>query len=187
MADQVCDRAGTTPTVSPATDDDLAELVRVAAATFPLACPVSVNPTDIAAFLEENLSAQCFASYLADPDRRVFAVRDGGHLIGYAMTVRGVSSDPAVAAAVRPRPAVELSKMYVLPGRHGTGAAAGLMNAALEWATAVGAACVWLGVNRHNERAQRFYRKFGFTVAGDRTFRVGAGVECDVVMVRPVR
>lgn len=179
------DHAGTTPTISPATDDDLAELVRVAAETFPLACPASVTPADTAAFIEENLSEQCFASYLAAPDRRVLVARDGRHVIGYAMAVRGVGSDPAVAAAVRPRPAFELSKMYVLPGRHGTGAAAGLMNAALEWAAADGAACVWLGVNRHNGRAQRFYRKFGFTVAGDRTFRVGAGLECDIVMVRP--
>ncbi|HOB48387.1 MAG TPA: GNAT family N-acetyltransferase [Mycobacterium sp.] len=174
-------------TVTAATGDDVAELARVAAETFPLACPPSVRPADIRAFIEENLSVHRFATYLDDPDRRVFAARDGGHLVGYTMLVGGVGSDPAVGAVVRLRPAVELSKMYVLAGRHGTGAAAALMRSALEWAADAGSACVWLGVNRDNERAQRFYRRFGFAVAGERMFRLGAGVESDFVMVRPSR
>lgn len=174
-------------TVTAATGDDVAELARVAAETFPLACPPSVRPADISAFIEGNLSVHRFAAYLDDPDRRVFTARDGGDLVGYSMLVRGVGSDPAVGAAVRLRPAVELSKMYVLAGQHGSGAAAALMNSALAWAADAGAACVWLGVNRNNERAQRFYRKFGFAVAGERTFRLGAGVESDFVMVRPIR
>lgn len=167
-----------------AATEDAAELSRVAAATFPLACPPSAPSADVAAFIEEHLSEQRFATYLAATDRRVLAARDCGRLIGYAMLVRGVGSDPAVASAVRPRPAVELSKMYVLADRHGTGAAAALMSAALRWAADLGAACVWLGVNRNNERAQRFYRKFGFMAVGDRSFRLGSGMECDVVMVR---
>ncbi len=44
---------------------------------------------------------------------------------------------------------------------------------------------MWLGVNQHNQRAQRFYRKHGFTVSGTRTFRVGDHVENDYVMIRP--
>lgn len=171
-------------TVTPAATDDAAELARVAAATFPLACPPSVQPADVASFIAEHLAERHFAAYLADPDRRVLTARDSRGLVGYAMLVRGVGSDPAVNAAVRPRPAVELSKMYVLADRHGTGAAAALMNAALKWAAEIGASCVWLGANRNNERAQRFYRKFGFSLAGDRTFQLGTGVECDVVMVR---
>ena len=177
-------RPDVTITLGPAATGDAAELARVAAATFPLACPPSVQSADIAAFIEEHLSEQRFATYLADRDRRVLVARDGGRLIGYAMLVRGVGSDPAVESAVRPRPAVELSKMYVLADRHGTGAAAALMNAALESAPELGASCVWLGANRNNERAQRFYRKFGFTAVGDRSFRLGSAVECDVVMVR---
>lgn len=170
--------------ITAATGADVGELARVAAATFPLACPPSAQPADIAAFIADNLSERCFATYLADPDRRVLAARDDGRAIGYAMMVRGVGSDPAVDTAVRHRPAVELSKMYVLADRHGTGAAAALMDAALQWAADVGADCVWLGANRNNARAQRFYRKFGFSVVGDRAFRLGTGVECDVVMVR---
>jgi len=173
-----------TVTISAARSDDVADLARLAAVTFPLACPPSAQPADVAACIEENLSERCFAAHLDDPDRRVLVATDDGQLIGYTMLVRGVGSDPSVEAAVRLRPAAELSKMYVLADRHGTGVAAALMTTSLQWATSIGAACVWLGVNRNNERAQRFYRKFGFAVAGDRAFQLGTGVECDVVMVR---
>jgi ribosomal protein S18 acetylase RimI-like enzyme len=41
-------------------------------------------------------------------------------------------------------------------------------------------------VNRENGRAQRFYRKHGFEITGTKTFRLGASLEHDYVMVRPV-
>jgi ribosomal protein S18 acetylase RimI-like enzyme len=43
---------------------------------------------------------------------------------------------------------------------------------------------VWLGVNRANQRAQRFYLKSGFAIAGTRTFQLGNNVESDYVMIR---
>lgn len=42
-----------------------------------------------------------------------------GRIVGYAMMIRGVPDDPDVLRAVTLRPAVELSKMYVLPDSHG--------------------------------------------------------------------
>ena len=92
---------------------------------------------------------------------------------------------PDVAAAVTIRPTVELSKMYVLPEVHGAGAATALMSAALQHAHTLGATSVWLGVNQRNERAQRFYAKHGFAVAGTKRFRLGGHWEQDYVMVRP--
>ena len=165
---------------------DAAELAGVAAATFPLACPASSGPQDIAAFIAGNLSAGCFDGYLSDPRRRVLAARDDGRIVGYAMLVSGIGDDPDIDRAVFARPAVELSKMYLLADFHRTGAAAALMRAGLAWAADVGARAVWLGVNRANERAQRFYRKHGFDIAGARTFRLGYALEEDFVMVRPI-
>ena len=100
------------------------------------------------------------------------------------MLIRGVGDDPDVQRAVHVRPAVELSKMYVLPDNHGSGVSTALMDAALAAAAEWGAGCVWLGVNQKNERAQQFYKKCGFTVNGTRTFQLGAHTESDYVMVR---
>ena len=77
--------------------------------------------------------------------------------------------------------------MYVLPDSHGAGVSAALMTAAVQHAADLDAKCVWLGVNQENQRAQRFYTKHGFTINGTKTFRLGAGIENDYVMVRPLR
>lgn len=165
---------------------DLPELAEVAARTFPLACPPSVTPENIAAFIYENLSEARFRDCLADPDRVVLTAREDGRMVGYLMLIRGVPDDEDVRRAVTLRPAIELSKMYVLPGSHGGGVSAALIAAALNRAKALDTKCVWLGVNQHNQRAQRFYTKHGFAINGAKTFRLGAGIENDYVMVRPL-
>jgi ribosomal protein S18 acetylase RimI-like enzyme len=172
--------------VATAVEPDLAELAGVAARTFPLACPPSVTPENIAAFIDENLSEDRFRDYLADPERVVLAARENERMVGYVMLIRGVIADEDVERAVPLRPAVELSKMYVLPDSHGAGVSAALMSAALHRADELDAACVWLGVNQRNLRAQRFYSKYGFRITGTKTFRLGAGIENDYVMVRPL-
>ena len=175
--------------IDAATPARLAELADVAARTFPLACPPSVAPQDIAAFIDENLSPGRFGDYLDDPDHAVLTATEGERFIGYAMVVRGLPGDDDIdvdlARAVTTRPAVQLSKLYVLPEAHGAGVSAALISAALQQASNLGGACVWLGVNQHNQRAQRFYAKHGFTVTGTKTLRLGRHLEHDYVMVRP--
>jgi ribosomal protein S18 acetylase RimI-like enzyme len=172
--------------VATAVDADLPELAGVAARTFPLACPPSVTPENIAAFIDEHLSEDRFRDYLADPDRVVLSAREDARIVGYVMLIRGVPDDEDVQRAVPLRPAIELSKMYVLPGSHGAGVSAALMSSALNRANELDARCVWLGVNQNNQRAQRFYTKHGFSINGTKTFRLGTGIENDYVMVRPV-
>ena len=77
-------------------------------------------------------------------------------MIGYAMLIRGVPDDDDVQQAVTMRPAVEISKMYVLPDNHGAGGSAALMAEALKRAPELDAKCVWLGVNQHNNGHNAF-------------------------------
>jgi ribosomal protein S18 acetylase RimI-like enzyme len=172
--------------VTAAAAADLPELADVAAETFPLACPPSVTHQNSAAFIAENLTQEHFAGYLTDPDRLVLVARRDGRMIGYAVLIRGVPDDDDVNRAVTARPAVEISKMYVLPDDHGAGASAALMIEAIRLAQELDAKSVWLGVNQRNQRAQRFYAKHGFTINGTKTFRLGTRTENDYVMVRPV-
>ncbi|MGH3968175.1 MAG: GNAT family N-acetyltransferase [Mycobacterium sp.] len=157
--------------IATADSADIDELATVAACTFPLACPPSVTPENIASFVETSLSVACFAGYLADPQRMILVAQHDDRIVGYAMLVREAD-------------AVELSKIYVLQDLHGTGASTALMEAVLASATELGGHSIWLGVNQQNLRAQRFYAKHGFMVNGTRTFRVGAGLEHDYVMTR---
>ena len=145
----------------------------------------TLDERDEADFIADTLSPQRFGEYLADPDRVVLIAVAVDRIVGYTMLVRGTGIDPGVESSLEARPAVELSKMYVLPDWHRHGVGAALMRAGIAWAEADGARAVWLGVNQGNHRAQRFYRKHGFGTVGVRTFRLGNAVENDFVMVRP--
>ncbi|WTL59990.1 GNAT family N-acetyltransferase [Nocardia sp. NBC_01499] len=161
---------------------DAEELSDVAAATFPLACPPEATADDIDIFITEALSGERFGEYLSDPAKTVLKAVAGDDIVGYAMLIAGDPVDPAVAEAVRPRPVVEINKMYVVPGHHGSGVSTALMHACLERAREDGFAGVWLGVNQENVRAQRFYGKHGFTSVGTKTNTVGNQRLDDVVM-----
>lgn len=173
--------------VRPAREADVPALAEVAAATFVLACPPSMTRDRVEAFVEEVLSPARFTDYVTDAHRHVLLAERDGTALGYAMLVAGDPRDEDVSAAIRIRPTVELSKIYVLPQAHGTGAAALLMSRALDWARDSGAAGVWLGVNQQNERAQRFYGKSGFDRVGTKRFLVGGVYEDDYVMERPLQ
>lgn len=174
-----------TPAVHRATTDsvDADELAAIAAQTFPLACPRSTPPDNIASFIDTNLSPTRFAEYLSDPQRAILTAQQDGRIIGYAMLIRGVSDDPDVQQAVAARPAAELSKIYLLPEYHGAGVSTALMELILATATEWRVRSLWLGVNQENQRAQRFYVKSGFKITGTRTFQVGDRRENDYVMI----
>jgi ribosomal protein S18 acetylase RimI-like enzyme len=170
--------------VRPATVADAPVLAEVAAATFALACPPHVTQQSVETFIRTVLSEQCFEEYLADDQRDLLLAEDEAGPLGYAMVVAGEPADDDVRSALTRLPAVELSKIYVLPRSHGTGAAGELMAAALARASRRGAAGVWLGVNQLNERAQRFYSKSGFALVGTKRFLVGDRYEDDFVYER---
>lgn len=165
---------------------DAAELSRVAAITFPLACPPSTTEEAKADFIANSLSERNFAAYLAEPDHILLLAEVDGESAGYTMLVTGDPHDPDVAAAVVARPTVELSKVYVMPEQHGTGVAAALMDASMAAARETGAVSMWLGVNDENVRANRFYEKSGFAIVGMKKFRLGHVDEDDYVRERPL-
>lgn len=165
---------------------DAEAIADVAATTFPLACPPDAGPDDIAAFIDATLSAEKFSEYLTDRTRIVLKACVRGEIVGYLMAI-DATDDPAddtVGATITARPAIEISKLYVLPGHHGTGASAALMQAIAGHAAERGRAGLWLGVNAQNARARRFYEKQGFVVVGTRTFVVGTQTHDDFVMQR---
>jgi ribosomal protein S18 acetylase RimI-like enzyme len=68
----------------------------------------------------------------------------------------------------------------------GKGVGAPLMRACLEEAARRGYDAIWLGVWERNERAQEFYRKWGFEEAGTQAFQLGAEMQTDLLMQKTV-
>ena len=169
-----------------AAPDDADALARLAAITFPLACPPRTTAEAKAEFIRTALSAERFVEHLADPARTLLLAEDDcePEPVGYTMLVGGEPTDDDVRAAITLRPTIELSKCYVLPGHHGQGVALVLMASTISAARRAGAAGMWLGVNNENLRAQAFYRHAGFAVVGEKHFLIGDRLEDDLVLER---
>ncbi|GAA1117720.1 GNAT family N-acetyltransferase [Arthrobacter flavus] len=170
-----------------AAPDDADQLTELAAITFPLACPASSRPEDIAHHMAAELSPAKFREHIANPDRTLLCLRDGDRdgLAGFSMLIHGDPTDDGVRSSLSIFPTIEVSKFYVHPDHHGQGQASTLMQATLEVAVQTGVRAAWLGTNNENLRAIRFYEKHGFTKVGVKTFRLGSGVENDFIFELP--
>lgn len=174
-----------TALLRPARPADAPALAELAAATFPLACPPDMPAEDQQAFIAGNLTAGHFRQHLATPGHLVLVAEDDDALVGYTLTLVGEPLDAELAAVVDdPARTAYLSKCYLLPTAQGSGLAGRLMTATLDAAREAGATAVVLGVNGRNARAQAFYRRAGFAVAGERRFVVGMRTEHDLVLSR---
>lgn len=165
---------------------DAAALHTLAALTFPLACTEHTPQAEKDSFIAEQLGESAFARYLSDPAHVVLVAieKERGALSGYSMLISGAPTDADVAAAIRHRPTIELSKMYVHPEHHGDGTAGRLMTATVSAAAESGAAGMWLGVSVENARANAFYARHGFEQVGHKRFHLGDRWEEDFVRER---
>jgi len=167
---------------------DASALADLAAATFPMACPAEMTAEDISQYLADHLGERHFEQYLADPKRSLLVLeadrRTAHGLAGYSMLIHTPPADPEVRAALPARPSSMLSKFYLRAAAHGSGLARLLMAATLDAARDAGAHAIWLSVNEHNLRAQKFYAKNGFEVVGGMNFPTARLVLRDFVLER---
>ena len=172
-------------TVRPAGAADVPALAAVAAATFELACPPSMTRDRVEAFVDEVLSPERFADYVADPARHVLLAESDGDRAGLRharraasrpTTTSGPRSGSGRRSSCRRSTCCRRPTARARPRSSWPGPSSGRAT--------TGAAGVWLGVNQQNERAQRFYGKSGFERVGTKRFLVGGVYEDDYVMER---
>jgi ribosomal protein S18 acetylase RimI-like enzyme len=132
-------------------------------------------PEDLQAYLAKSYGADIQHDEIADPAVRYWLAMRGESIVGYAMA-GPCELQIAHAAADR-----ELYRLYVDRSVQGRGVADALMEQVLTWARAQGAQALWLSVWENNERAQRFYRGYGFTHMGEHAFMVGATADRDFI------
>lgn len=162
-----------------ASEADAAALSLVAGATFLQTFAGILEGADIVAHVARNSSADAFARYIAGGATATLAEAEaGGAPIGYTLLT---APDLPVAPLTGD---IELKRIYVLAGAHGSGLGPALMARAIEDARAAGHARMLLGVYGENHRARRFYEKQGFAVVGTRRFLVGATLHDDLIYGR---
>lgn len=162
---------------------DAVMLHLIAAATFPLAC-VGAPQEDIQQHIDAHLTVERFREYAADPQRRLLVVEANGTPAGYAMVNLARTTNSDVLALVSTENTVELVTFYLLAGRHGSGLADTLMQAAIAEAKQSGAESMWLGVADDNSRANSFYDRYQFARRGTKTFMVGTAALTDLIRER---
>ncbi len=131
-------------------------------------------PEDLASYVEAKYRARVISEELADPGTRYrLALRDGA-IIGYCKM-------GAVDMAVDAADALELHRLYVDASVKGAGVAKTLMDEALAWARGKDAKVMYLSVWENNERAQAFYRRYGFEHVAEHKFMVGRVADRDFI------
>lgn len=137
---------------------------------------------DMEAYLASAFTPAQIASELADPATTFLLAYAAEKPIGYATLKTG--KVPECVHGLKP---FELVRLYVEEGVTGKGYGAALMTSCIEEARQSGYETLWLGVWERNERAQNFYRKWGFSQVGSKEFIVGKDVQKDLIMERQLK
>jgi diamine N-acetyltransferase len=174
--------ADLTWTLRRAAADDAAALSLVASATFLEAFAGVLAGADIVAHCAAKSNPAAFAQWSSDPASIVTLAEAGNGAAPLAYTVLTAPDLPIEIALDD----IELKRIYVLERAHGGGLAGELMARALGDARALGKRRMLLGVYGGNRRAQRFYEKQGFAVAGTRQFQVGNTLHDDLIYARQI-
>jgi GNAT superfamily N-acetyltransferase len=166
-----------------ATVADAERLAAAAAAMFHASYAAQNTPEDMAAYLASAFTVERTRTELADPRvTALVAELHDGAVAAYAIVAR---HDDAPACVTGAAP-VELRRFYVAHALHGAGLAQRLMAATLDAARALGGATLWCTVWQRNPRALRFYGREGFVAVGTAVFTLGADLQDDWVLVRPL-
>ncbi|AKD05593.1 hypothetical protein PKOR_08225 [Pontibacter korlensis] len=135
------------------------------------------NPDDMVAFKPTMYSAELQAAELADPDTEFLIVEVDKEAIAYVKLNKGEAPEAVVA-----NKALQISRLYITRAWLGHGLGDQLMQWCLEKARSEGYDIVWLTVWERNERAKRFYNKYGFKEMGELDFILGQDVQRDLYM-----
>lgn len=158
-------------TLRPATPADAEALAALARAAFDAAFAHLYPPADLAHFHTHERSPAKYAAALADPATRIAVVEEDGALIAYALIILGGHFPERPAP--QPHQPVLLSQLYCAGGTTGRGLGVTMLDWVVAEAEGWGADAIQLSVYSGNERAQRFYRRHGFTHVADIHFWVG--------------
>ena len=112
---------------------------------------------------------------LADPAIAFHLACESGRIVGYTKVGAPfvVDAEPG---------AVQLSQLYVVSDRHGSGIAGVLMDWSVAWARSKGARALLLTVWEENHRALAFYKRRGFEQIGEYAFPVGNQIDQDLIL-----
>ena len=158
-----------------ATAADAEAIDRVFRASFCATFAHLYRPDDLTAFLEQ-FTPDAWRTELGDAAYAFEVAEDGTQIVGYAKL------GPLKIPVETDGAAILLSQLYVAPDHLGAGIGAVLMDRAITEARRRGNDALYLTVFIDNDRARRFYERYGFAIVGRYQFMVGSQADEDVIM-----
>lgn len=159
-----------------ASDEDVGELTLFASQAFVHTFGHIYDPADLAAFLAGWNPPERLRAQIADPEWTIALARDETDAITGFIKLGPIDFD--LPDGQPQEDATELHQLYVSEAAKGTGIAAALMDWGIGWARER-ASILYLSVFTENQRAQAFYRRYGFVDVGRNAFRVGNHIDED--------
>lgn len=163
------------------TVEDAELLSELGARTFSETYAADNTAEDLAEYVARHFNVAQQTTELEDPASAFLIAEVDGRPAGYAKL-----HDGAPEKGVEGPNPVELVRIYVSREWLGRGLGQELMRACLDEARQSGHETIWLGVWERNERAQAFYRKWNFRPVGEHIFQLGADLQRDILMERPL-
>ena len=137
-------------------------------------------PADMEAYLRSTFQKTAIENQLMDERSLIFIAEVGADpAAGY------VYSHPAIKPqCVSDKAAIKLERLYLRKRYYGRAVGDALMQISIEESRSRGYHSVWLSSWELNDRANAFYKKWGFKVAGKQQFTVGSDIQNDFILRR---
>ena len=138
------------------------------------------TPADMEAYIASTFQKTAIENQLMDERSLIFIAEVGADpAAGY------VYSHPAIKPqCVSDKAAIKLERLYLRKRYYGRAVGDALMQISIEESRSRGYHSVWLSSWELNDRANAFYKKWGFKVAGKQQFTVGSDIQNDFILRR---
>jgi ribosomal protein S18 acetylase RimI-like enzyme len=167
--------------VRKASPKDVDLLVQLGKRSFYEAFNDVTAPDDMQAYLKTTFQKTAIENQLRDERSLIFIAEVGGDPAGY------VFSHPVIPPpCVREKAAIKLERLYLRKRYFGRAVGDALMQISVEKCRLCGYQSIWLSSWELNDRANAFYKKWGFKVVGNQKFAVGRDIQNDLILSRNI-
>ncbi len=160
---------------------DAAVLAQMGKETFARSYQSTLGPEDLADYTSGAFGIDRISAELNDPAIIYFVAAAETKLCAYAK----LEPTPLPKGIDIPKP-IELARLYAATGWTGKGVGTKLTEASIKAVAQAGYQSVWLRVWEKNDRAIKFYHRWGFSKAGTEPYFVGKTSEPVAIMIRPI-
>jgi diamine N-acetyltransferase len=160
-----------------ATEKDAELIADLSRETFYQTFAVENSKEDMDKFMNEQFTREALIKEVTTPGNIFLLALEDDVPAGYAR-LRENNNPPELKGSH----AIELARIYAVSNAIGKGTGSALMQKCIEVAREKKYAILWLGVWEHNQRAIRFYTKWGFEKFATHLFVLGNDRQTDWLM-----